>query len=110
MRLPIDTTGVSFLCAGDAEPVLDYDSGRPKLDRSGQPLYSVSLVGMADGLAEVIAVKIPGEPKAISRGAAVRPVGLSANPWTICDRSGIAYRAERIEVAKAAGVESRSGA
>jgi hypothetical protein len=108
MRLPIDTTGVSFLCAGEAEPVLDYESGRPKVDRSGQPLYQLSLVGMADGVAEVIAVKVPGEPKGISRGTAVRPVGLSANPWTIGDRSGIAYRAERIEVARA-GADSRSG-
>jgi hypothetical protein len=109
MKLPIDTTGVSFICAGEAEPVLDYESGRPKVDRGGQPLYSISLVGMADGVAEVIAVKVPGEPKGVGRGAAVRPVGLTANPWTIGDRSGIAYRAERIEVAKAAA-DSRSGA
>jgi hypothetical protein len=106
MRLPIDTTGVSFICAGEAEPVVDYESGRPKIDRSGQPLYSVSLVAMAEGVAEVITVKVPGEPKGVSRGATVRLVGLTANPWTIRDRSGIAYRAERVEVAKA---DARSG-
>ena len=36
-------------------------------------------------------------PKGISQGLAVRVTGLSATPWSMGERSGITYRAERIE-------------
>jgi hypothetical protein len=97
MRLPIDTNLVSFICAGNPEPVVDFESRRPKTDESGTPLFHVALVAMSDGVAEVIAVKVPGEPKGITQGAQVRPAGLVAVPWAMGDRSGIAYRASRIE-------------
>ena len=97
MRLPIDTNLVSFICAGAPEAVVDFESRRPKTDETGTPLYQVALVAMSDGVAEVIAVKVPGEPKGISQGAQVRPTGLIALPWAMGDRSGVAYRATRIE-------------
>lgn len=95
MKLPIDTTGMTFLAAGPPEPVLE--SKTPKLDENGAPLHSVQVVTLNDGGAEVIAVKVAGQPKGVSQGAAVKIVGLVATPWTMGDRSGVAYRAEQIE-------------
>jgi hypothetical protein len=97
MRLPVDTNLLSFICAGTAEPVVDYESRRPKTDENGTPLFQVALVAMSDGVAEVIAVKVPGEPKGVTQGAQVRLAGLVAVPWAMGDRSGIAYRATHIE-------------
>lgn len=104
MKLPIDTTGITFLAAGPPEPVLDFESKAARLDENGAPLYSVQTAALADGGAEVIAVKVPGEPKGIAQGTAVKLTGLVATPWSMGDRSGIAYRATQVEpVGRAAG-------
>lgn len=97
MKLPIDTSAITFLAASAAEPVLDYDSKSPKVDESGQAVFSVQLVALTDGGAEVLSVKVSGEPKGVSQGATVRVSGLTAQPWAMGERSGIAYRAIRIE-------------
>ena len=97
MKLPIDTTGMTFLAAGPAEPVLDFESKTAKVDENGAALFSVQVVALAEGGAEVIGVKIAGEPKGITQGAAVKVTGLVATPWNMGDRSGVAYRAARIE-------------
>jgi hypothetical protein len=97
MRLPIDTTNLGFICAGNPEAVVDFDTRRPKTDETGTPLFAVPLVAMADGTAEVISVKVAGEPKGVATGAPVRLAGLVALPWSMGDRSGVAYRATRIE-------------
>ena len=101
MKLPIDTTGMTFLAAGPAEQVLDFESKAPKADQNGEPLYSLQLVVLADGGAEVISVKVPGEPKRIAEGTSVKVAGLVATPWTMGDRNGVAYRAAQIEPAQA---------
>ncbi len=97
MKLPIDTTGMTFLAAGPPEPVLDFESKTPKLDENGAPLHSVQVVALNDGGAEVIAVKVAGQPKGVSQGAMVKIAGLVATPWTMGDRSGVAFRAEQVE-------------
>ncbi len=97
MKLPIDTTGMTFLAAGPPEPVLDFASKAPKVDESGAPLHSVQLVALNDGGAEVISVKVAGQPKGVSQGSTVKVAGLVATPWTMGDRSGVAYRAALIE-------------
>ena len=38
MRLPIDTSAISFLCALLPEPVVDFETRRPKADENGEPL------------------------------------------------------------------------
>jgi hypothetical protein len=102
MKLPIDTTGMTFLCSMDPEPVRDFDTKRPKADENGEPIWSVQLVAMAAGAgAEIIAVKIAGEPKGVRQGAPVRVTGLVASPWSMNDRSGVSFRATRIEPAAA---------
>ena len=97
VKLPIDTTGMTFLAAGPPEPVLDFESKAPKVDENGAPLHSVQVVALNDGGAEVISVKVAGQPKGVSQGSTVKIAGLVATPWTMGDRSGVAYRAEHVE-------------
>lgn len=101
MKLPIDTSSITFLAAAPAEPVLDYDSKAPKLDESGQPVFSVQLVALTGGGADVLSVKLAGEPKGITQGTTVKVSGLTAQAWALGDRSGVAFRASRIEPASA---------
>jgi hypothetical protein len=91
VKLPIDTSAIAFLCAMPAEPVVDFETKRPRADENGEPLYVVQLLAMGDGSADLIAVKV---------------VGLVAQPWTMADRSGVAFRAARIEPAVAAAKAS----
>lgn len=94
MRLPIDTTGVIFLCALAPEPVIDFETKRQKGDANGEPLYSVQLVLLADGGAEVITCKIVGTPATgLVSGAPVNVVGLVATTWSMGDRSGVSFKA-----------------
>ena len=98
MKLPVDTSALAFLCAVEAEPVVDFETRRPKADENGEPLYVVQLIAMTDGAAEIIAVKVPGMPSpAIRQGHPVKVTGLVAQPWTMNDRAGVAFRAARIE-------------
>jgi hypothetical protein len=100
MKLPVDTSAIAFLCAVEAEPVVDFETKRPRADENGEPLYMVQLIAMTDGAAEIIAVKVPGLPSAgIRQGHPVKVSGLIAQPWTMNDRSGVAFRAARIEPA-----------
>lgn len=102
MRLPIDTTGVLFLCALAPEPVIDFETKRQKGDVNGEPLYSVQLVLLADGGAEVISVKIVGSPATgLVSGAPVTVNGLVATTWAMGDRSGVSFKANSIQPAAA---------
>jgi hypothetical protein len=99
MELPIDTNALTFICAGEATPVVDFTSGRPKTDINGVPLFQLSVVAMAGGDAEVLKVKVPGAPQGITSGAPVRLIGFVAAPWTMKENSGVAYRAKAIQPA-----------
>ena len=98
MKLPVDTSAIAFLCALEPQPVLDFDTKQPRADENGEPLYVVQLIALAEGEAEILAVKVPGLPsQAIRQGHPVKVTGLVAQPWTMNDRSGVAFRAARIE-------------
>ncbi len=100
MKLPIDTSAIAFLCALAPEPVVDFETRRPKADENGEPLYVIQLLAMGDGSADLIAVKVPGVPaSSIRQGAPVKVTGLVAQPWAMNDRAGVAFRAARIEPA-----------
>ena len=100
MKLPIDTSAIAFLCALAPEPVIDFETRRPKADDNGEPLYVIQLLAMGDGSADLLAVKVPGvPPQAIRQGVAVKVTGLVAQPWTMADRSGVSFRATHIEPA-----------
>ena len=102
MKLPIDTSAIAFLCAMAPEPVVDFETKRPRADENGEPLYTVQLLVMGEDSADLIAVKVPGLPSAaIRQGHPVKVTGLVAQPWTMADRSGVSFRAQRIEPAMA---------
>jgi hypothetical protein len=98
MKLPVDTSSIAFLCALEPQPVLDFETRRPRADENGEPLYVVQLIALAEGEAEILAVKVPGVPSSgIRQGHPVKVHGLVAQPWSMNDRSGVAFRAARIE-------------
>ncbi len=110
MLLPIDLSAVRFVAAGDPEPVVHYDSGRPKIDAAtGAPLYQVRLVAMGPAGAEVIPVKVPGQPIGLVNGSPVKVTGLTANPWALKDKAGISYRAAAIEPATTSSTGGSGG-
>jgi hypothetical protein len=57
----------------------------------------VQLIALAEGEAEILAVKVPGLPSGIRQGHPVKVTGLVAQPWSMNDRAGVAFRAARIE-------------
>ena len=63
MRLPIDTVAVRFVTAGQAEPVLDYESRAQKVDENGLSLFNVHLFAVAAGSRDSISVKVPASPR-----------------------------------------------
>jgi hypothetical protein len=98
MRLPIDTSAISFLCALAPEPVLDFETKQPRADENGEPLFVIQLLVMGEESADLIAVKVPGVlSSGIRQGHPVKVTGLVAQPWTMNDRSGVAFRAARVE-------------
>ena len=55
---------------------------------------------MTDGAAEESpVVKVPGMPSGLHRGHPVKVHGAGAQPWTMNDHAGVAFRAARIEPA-----------
>ena len=106
MRLPIDANHMSFICGGEPTPVVDFETKRPKLDDTGTPLYQLNVLAVSGTEAEVLTVKVPGEPKGLSVGAALRVTGLVAQPYKMTDREGkerqgLTYRATSIDPARA---------
>src|SRR3954449_2771913 len=69
MRLPIDTSRLKFLVVAPAEPLRQYEEGKPReawaprTDVNGEVLWRVQLVALGDGEAEIIRVAVPGDPK-----------------------------------------------
>jgi hypothetical protein len=106
MKLPVDTSAIAFLCAVEAESVVDFETKRPRADENGEPLYVVQLIALAEGAAEILAVKVAGMPSGIRQGHPVKVHGLVAQPWTMNDRAGVAIRAARVEPAVAAAKAS----
>ena len=109
MKLPVDTSGMTFMCATAPEPVLDFETKRPRADENGEVLFSVQVVALAEGSAEIIAVKVAGEPQ-VAQGAMLRIDGLVASPWSMGDRSGVSFRANRIEGANQGRTAARAEA
>jgi hypothetical protein len=66
------------------------------------------VVAMDDSGAEVIRVTTGGKAPDVSKRQMVQVSGLIAVPWAIDGRSGVAFRADSVIVAKAAG--ARTGA
>jgi hypothetical protein len=96
---PVDTSSIAFLCALEPQPLLAFDTKQPRADENGEPLYVVQLIALGEGEAEILAVKVPGMPSGLRQGHPVKVTGLVAQPWSMNDRSGVAFRATRVEPA-----------
>lgn len=110
MKLPIDTGRMRFFCVKAAEPVLDFQTKRPRATRDGEPMYEVQLVGLSDdGESGLFTVRLIGEqPPKVAEGSPVTIAGLVAVPWEIDGRSGISYRGERLQAANPPASSSRA--
>jgi hypothetical protein len=103
MRLLLDTSQATFLVGSEVEPVVDFATKQPKADRHGQPLYQVQLVCFfkdEDGKprSETLLVKVPSATPA-APGTPVKVAELVAIPWSNNGKTGIAYRAVKVEPA-----------
>jgi hypothetical protein len=104
MRLPIDTSRLQFLVVAGAEPLKQYEEGKPReswaprTDVNGEVLWRVQLVALGDGEAEIIRVAVPGDPN-VSQGEMVRVEGMTAQAWEMEGRSGMAFRCQAIRSA-----------
>jgi hypothetical protein len=102
MRLPIDTSRLRFLVVAPAEPLRQYEEGKPReawaprTDASGEVLWRVQLVALGEGEAEIIRVAVPGDPQ-VGQGEMVRVEAMTAQAWEMEGRSGMAFRASAIK-------------
>jgi hypothetical protein len=97
MQLPIDSGAIRFISDGAAKPLVDFETKVPRIDETGRPLFTVGLFVSAKDSRDTIEVKIAGEPKGLGDVQLVRVTGLVATTWTMGDRHGVSFRAERIE-------------
>jgi hypothetical protein len=99
MRLPIDTQHLSFIAASAPEAVIDFDSKLPRSDTDGRPLFAIGVVALGADGADVLTVKVAGQPRGMTQGLPVKVSGLVATTWEMAGRHGVSFRAEAIEVA-----------
>jgi hypothetical protein len=98
MRFPIDDAAMTYTCGTAAQPVKNYETGGQKSDENGELLYSVGVLAMANGEAELIPVKVAGKLAAgVLPGVPLKVVGLVAAHWAVEGKSGMYFRANRIE-------------
>ncbi len=117
MRLPIDTSRLKFLVVAPAEPLRQFEEGKPReswaprTDANGEVLWRTQLVALGDGEAEIIRVAVPGDPK-VGQGEMVTVDGLTAQPWDMDGRSGVAFRclAIRSVGGRSAGASEKAAA
>src|SRR4051795_11513752 len=102
MKLPIDTSGMTFMAAAGARPVTDFETKQPRVDDNGELLYNLQVVALDPEGAQIITLRVPGDP-GVGQGAMLQLEGLVALPWSMGDRSGVAFRANRIKVIGVAG-------
>ena len=98
-----------FLVADQPVQRADFESGKPKTNAEGVPLYQTRLLVMDGEGSAPIKVGIVGDP-GVSQGQFVRPVGLALN---VVERRGDAvmwWTVERLEVAPVPGLVPGSGA
>jgi hypothetical protein len=98
MRLPVDTSVVSFVSAGPAEPNIDFDTKQQKTDANGVAVNQVHLfVAGEAGTREAITVKVAGEVRGLGQFTPVKVTDLVALTWDMGDRSGVSFSASKIE-------------
>jgi hypothetical protein len=87
---------MTFMCAAPGKPVTDFETGQHKADGNGELLFNLQVVALDKDGGQILVLKVPGDPK-VEQGAMLRLDGLVAMPWSMGDRSGVAFRANRVE-------------
>jgi hypothetical protein len=86
-----------FMCVHPAEVKANPRTGEVRKDAvSGESVFVVGVVAMRGKDSSVIQVSVPGEPKGLGVGTALRLVGLEAVPWDVEGRSGVSFRATAV--------------
>ena len=101
MKLIVDVSRVSFMVSREVAPRMDQTANVQRRDKvTGLPMWTVQLVAMDEGGAEVINVTVvaPEAPK-LSVGQPVVPVSLEAIPWAQNGKNGVAFRAAELKPA-----------
>lgn len=83
--------------------------GQMRQDRDGRPIYVFDVLATTGRDADVLSVKVAGEIEA-AVGEAVRLRALTAEYWEMEGRSGVSFRAERVERGKTGTAASGSAA
>jgi hypothetical protein len=98
-RIPVDTTKLRILAAGQPAPATNPD-GSPRLNRAGQALTNVPVLVLAEGgRAESVNVRVPSQVPPLGDLTALRFTGLVAWYWTLdTGRSGVSLTAEAVHV------------
>jgi hypothetical protein len=97
MRLVIDTSRVTFTASREVQPKNDQN-GVQRTERDSRiPMWTVQLVAVDEGGAEVINVTVTAvQPPTVTVGQPVNPVNLQAIPWAQNGKNGVAFRASEI--------------
>ena len=96
MKLPIDTSGMTFMAAAGARPVTDFETKQQRVDVNGELLFNLQVVALDGEGAQILTVRVVGDP-GVGQGALLQLDELVAIPWTMGDRSGVAFRVERVK-------------
>ncbi|MEU0599773.1 hypothetical protein ABZ484_16225 [Streptomyces sp. NPDC006393] len=100
-QIPVETSGATVMVAQPPQKkVVNRQTGQLAVDRdSGETLWTVDVVFIMNGSAEVISVAVPesGISGELAMGAPVALTGLVARPWENefngQKRHGISFRA-----------------
>ncbi|WP_157995811.1 hypothetical protein [Thermomonospora amylolytica] len=109
MEFSVQTEGRMFLVADQPVQRADFESGKPKTNAEGVPLYQTRLLVMDGEGSAPIKVGIVGDP-GVSQGQFVRPVGLALNVVERRGDSVMWWTVERLEAVSAPGLVPGSGA
>src|SRR5262245_21746754 len=110
MRFPIETGRLQFLVVAAAEPLKQFEEGKPReawaagVDAHGELLWSVELVAFGEGGAQIIKVTVAGDPN-VAEGELIRVAGLTANAWEMEGKTGLSFRAEAVQPMKPRAAE-----
>ncbi|GCD98337.1 SCO3933 family regulatory protein [Embleya hyalina] len=102
--IPVDTSAAMLMCATEPQVKLkDLKTGEVSTDRdTGATLYTVGIVFIANGAADVVKVTVPepGLPNGLTAGSPLVLTGLVALPWENNMggqmRHGVAFRASAV--------------
>src|ERR1700754_2584193 len=99
MKLPIDTSGMTFMAAAPARAVTDFETKQPRVDENGELLFNLQVVALDSDGAQIITLRVAGDP-GVGQGVMLQLEGLVAMPWSMGERSGVAFRGEPDQVVR----------